>query len=182
MKPATPSKLRRSDLPTAMSEQLSICEVEMNGLYDYSSLTPSQMTFDHHLQHIYAADPSAQYAEYAPFAAAPSPGGLSLYGADDVNGMPSSGLSTASADSSAAGSPQSNPVGMTQDWSGQGQQQQQQMHHNQHPGIVGNDYVSPADFGGAPAYATLDESMAVTFDFGQHQPKGFVGKTVTFLI
>ena len=93
----------------------------------------------------------------------PSPG---LYPEDSDLRMPSSSLSTASANSSAIGSPQSNPGGRAAgssapDWNaapGMGVQ----------PGIVSNDYVSSADYAG---YAMED---SLTFDFTQ--TKGFVGE------
>lgn len=73
--------------------------------------------------------------------------------------MPSSSLSTASANSSAIGSPQSNPgrSGQQQDWNAQYQ-----------PSIVGNDYISP-EYTGYP----MDE-QSLPYDFSHS--KGFVGK------
>jgi len=71
--------------------------------------------------------------------------------------MPSSSLSTASASSSAIGSPQSNPgrSGQQQDWNAPYQ-----------PSIVGNDYISPEYTG----YPMDDQSLP--YDFSHS--KGFV--------
>lgn len=85
-----------------------------------------------------------------------SPG---LYTDDGELRMPSSSLSTASASSSAIGSPQSNPgrLGQQQEWNAQYQ-----------PSIVGNDYISP-EYTGYPI-----EEQQMAYDFSN--AKGFVGK------
>lgn len=91
----------------------------------------------------------------------PSP---SLYPEDGDMRMPSSSLSTASANSSAIGSPQSNPgrSGPATEWNAQSMGVQ--------PSIVGNDYISPEYAG----YATSGMEDSLTFDFAQ--AKGFVGE------
>lgn len=80
--------------------------------------------------------------------------------------MPSSSLSTASATSSAIGSPQSNPgqSGPAQDWNHQGM--------GVHPSIVGNDF--------SPEYGySYHMEEQPTFDYA-HANKGFVGKLTDF--
>lgn len=91
----------------------------------------------------------------------PSPG---LYPEDGDMRMPSSSLSTASANSSAIGSPQSNPArsAPAPEWNAQNM--------GLRPGIVGNDYISP-EYAGYPA-SGMEDSLA--FDFAQ--VKGFVGE------
>lgn len=123
--------------------------MDMNTMYSM----PSSMTFD---QSLYAE--ASRYA----LGGQPSP---SLYQEDGDLRMPSSGLSTASADSSAVGSPQSNPSrsGAAPEWNSQSMAVQ--------PSIVSNDYISP-DFGG---YTTSGMEDSISFDFTQS--KGFVGES-----
>ncbi|KAL6863213.1 hypothetical protein ACO1O0_003457 [Amphichorda felina] len=121
--------------------------MEMNGIYSM----PTTMGFE---QSLYA-----EAAHYTLGHSQPSPG---LYPEDGDLRMPSSSLSTASANSSAIGSPQSNPArsAPVPEWNAQGM--------GVRPGIVGNDYISPEYAG----YSGPGMEDSLAFDFAQ--AKGFV--------
>lgn len=123
--------------------------MEMNGIYSM----PTTMGFE---QSLYA-----EAAHYTLGHSQPSPG---LYPEDGDLRMPSSSLSTASANSSAIGSPQSNPArsAPVPEWNAQGM--------GVRPGIVGNDYISPEYAG----YSGPGMEDSLAFDFAQ--AKGFVGE------
>lgn len=99
------------------------------------------------------------YAE-APYNMNHNPTSPGLYTDEGELRMPSSSLSTASASSSAIGSPQSNPGRSApgQEWNAQYQ-----------PSIVGNDYMSP-EYAGYPI-----EEQPLAYDFTH--TKGFVGES-----
>lgn len=141
--------------------------MDMNALYDFSSA--SHMAFaQQHPSPVFEIDYAQQQQHQYGMPTSPS-----LYGAEER--MPSSGLSTASADSSAAGSPQSNPG------HGTGANDVEYEWPAAHPSIVGSEsYNLSPDFSRYGSTAGLDDaSVMAAFDFAQ--PKGFVGMSSLFL-
>jgi hypothetical protein len=86
--------------------------------------------------------------------------------------MPSSSLSTASATSSAIGSPQSNhgQMGSGPEWAPHGGMGA--------PSIVGNDYISAAEYAAFHGPPQMEE---FAYDYHPHHNKRFVGKSTKSL-